>query len=46
MHVSGLELAGNDHKIQAGMFKSQIFKSFFTSEQSVKGLAFSAIPCL
>ena len=37
MHVSfslSLELAGIKHKVQAGMFVSQIFKSVCTSEQS------------
>ena len=37
MHVSfslSLELAGIEHKVQAGMFESQIFKSVCASEQS------------
>ena len=45
MHVSfslSLELAGIDHKAQAGLFVSQIFKSVCTSEQSNQRLI---IPC-
>ena len=43
MHISfylSLELAGTEHKVQAGMFVSQIFKSVCTSEQSDHSLSF------
>ena len=42
MHVSfslSLELAGIEHKVQAGLFVSQIFKSVCTSEQSDQSLS-------
>ena len=42
-HVSfslSLELAGIEHKVQAGMFVSQIFKSVCTSEHSDQSLSF------
>ena len=43
MHVFfslSLELAGIEHKEQAGMFVSQIYKSMCTSEQSDQSLNF------
>ena len=43
MHISfslSLELVGFEHKVQAGMFVSQIFKSVCTSEQSDQSLSF------
>ena len=43
MHFSfslSLELAGIKHKVQAGIFLSQIFKSVCTSEQSDQSLSF------
>ena len=43
MHVSffiSLELADIEHKVQAGMFVSQIFKPVCTSEQSDQSLSF------
>ena len=35
-----LELTGIEHKVQAGMFVSQIFNSVSTSEQSDQSLSF------